>query len=290
MRILGSVLAVAALCLLLAGSASAVSTGQVQMSFTGNVSPGDGVNTSLGNTTAGVYQQKLYLDAGRHVDYVDGEASRLIDPFWANPLFVPGDDNNGRGHYATVATFCADFKQYVYTGVLVTYDIYAPEYAPVGLGNNPDGMGDTKAADLRKLWKQFSGYGLGTLDWGDWGSTPTATEQNEQAAAFQAAVWEIIYETNKVNDLFDYTVATGVFHVDSAETWTDLANTWLGSLGTIADPTNLGLRILTNGAYQDFAIIVPGVGADPIPEPVTMAGLMLGIGGLSGYIRRRRRA
>ena len=33
-------------------------------------------------------------------------------------------------------------------------------------------------------------------------------------------------------------------------------------------------------------------GPDPggAPEPVTMVGLMLGIGGLSGYIRRRRRA
>jgi hypothetical protein len=28
----------------------------------------------------------------------------------------------------------------------------------------------------------------------------------------------------------------------------------------------------------------------PIPEPVTMAGLMLGIGGLVGYVRRRRKA
>jgi hypothetical protein len=35
-----------------------------------------------------------------------------------------------------------------------------------------------------------------------------------------------------------------------------------------------------------------GVGAwdvtSPVPEPVTMAGLMLGIGGLVGYVRRRR--
>jgi hypothetical protein len=37
----------------------------------------------------------------------------------------------------------------------------------------------------------------------------------------------------------------------------------------------------------------PDPGGDPgssVPEPVTMAGLLLGIGGLSGYIRRRRRA
>lgn len=33
-----------------------------------------------------------------------------------------------------------------------------------------------------------------------------------------------------------------------------------------------------------------GVAVEPIPEPVTMLGVMLGVGGLAGYVRRRRGA
>jgi hypothetical protein len=42
------------------------------------------------------------------------------------------------------------------------------------------------------------------------------------------------------------------------------------------------LRALSNTSGQDFLVVVP--------EPVTMAGLMLGIGSLVGYARKRRTA
>jgi len=46
-------------------------------------------------------------------------------------------------------------------------------------------------------------------------------------------------------------------------------------------------------AMKHYGIAVRGAdvqgGQPPIPEPVTMAGLMLGVGGLLGYVRRRRR-
>jgi len=281
MRILGSVLAVAALCLLLAGNASATSTGWVTMSFY-NVSPGEGVSYSVdpagplplrtGSTTAGVYNQKVYLTQG-YGNIVDQEATKLITSLGS------ADGGTGTGTWAYASTFCSDILQSA-TGTWLRYDIYTPEAAPIGGSQNP--MGPTKAADLRKLFKLYGDYGVGNLDWGDVGNTPTTAEKNEQSAAFQAAVWEIIYETAA------YNIKENTFKITSNETWTYLDTYWLAHLGTL-DP-NIGLRVLVSENQQDFSIIVPGVGKDAIPEPVTMAGLMLGIGGLVTYVRKRRKA
>lgn len=44
---------------------------------------------------------------------------------------------------------------------------------------------------------------------------------------------------------------------------------------------------LVNSQTQDFMLIVPGA-TDTVPEPLTMAGLGMGICGLVTYIRKRR--
>ena len=280
MRVLGFILASAALCLLLAGSASATSTGWITMSFY-NVSPGEGVSYvapgKSGSTTAGVYNQKVYLNKGWG-DLLDSDGNGIPDQEASELIASLGTADGGTGttRWAYASTFCADIKQYA-SGSFLRYDIYEPEDAPIGGGNTA--MGDAKAADLRRLFYNYSAYGLGTLPYI---LDTTTYGANQTSAAFQASVWEIIYETSA------YDVKNNAFKISSTETWTGLSNYWLTHLGT-ADPC-LGLRVLVNGDQQDFAIIVPGVGRDPIPEPVTMAGFMLGIGGLGGYIRRRRRA
>lgn len=280
MRILGSVLAVAALCLLLAGNASATSTGWITMSFV-SASPGETVSyvapTKSGTTTAGVYNQSVNLSPLKYGDYNIGrEASKFIEGL--------GDGVMG---FASAQTFCADINQYASYSPF-KYEIYTPESAPVVTGSNM-AMGSTKAADLRKLWGAYNTYGLGVDDWGvgEEESTPDTAEKKQQAAAFQLAVWEIINEAQ--GTLGGYAVATGTMRASGSASTIDLANAWLGTLGAMEDP-DIGLRVLVNGTYQDFAIVVTGAGRDTVPEPVTMAGLMLGIGGLSGYIRKRRRA
>jgi hypothetical protein len=54
---------------------------------------------------------------------------------------------------------------------------------------------------------------------------------------------------------------------------------------------NLNVVALVNEDFQDYALTVADFGSreSPIPEPVTMAGLMLGICGLARYVRRNRR-
>jgi len=279
MRTLGFILAIGAVCLPLAGSASATSTGWITMSFY-NVSPGEGVNYvapgKSGSTTAGVYNQKVYLDKGWG-DLLDSDGNGTLDQEASQLITSLGSADGGTGtsRWAYASTFCADIKQYA-SGSFLRYDIYKPEDAPIGGGNTP--MGDAKAADLRRLFDNYSAYGLGALPY-TLGTTTYGA--NQTSAAFQASVWEIIYETSA------YDVKQNVFRITSSNASRDLANYWLTHLGDV-DPC-LGLRILVRDDQQDFAIVVPGIGRDPIPEPVTMAGLMLGIGSIAGYVRRRRR-
>jgi len=165
-------------------------------------------------------------------------------------------------------TFCADIEQSA-LGAFTTYDVYHPEYAPIGAGNSPIGI--EKAWDLRRLFSQH---------WGDVAS-------DSGAAAFQAAVWEIIYEDT---DTYAYDVTDGRLWMERMfwdPDWLTTANTWLTGLGDNKDYT-VGLRVLANEDYQDYALVVLGLPADPVPEPVTLAGLMLGVGSLVGYLRRRR--
>jgi hypothetical protein len=244
------------------------------MNFTG-VSPGAGANYAIpgrsGGTTAGVYNHQVYLDSSKYGNYVDQEATKLIDS-----LGDPDGGGTGAARWAYAMTFCADLKEYVYTNDWVERYIYKPALAPIGNGNIA--MGDIKAADLRRLWDQYSSYGLGS----SYTLGATTYDVNQTAAAFQAAVWEIIYQAGTT---YDVTAGTTTI---TGGAWTTLANYWLTHLE--ANDPDIGLRVLVSDGRQDFAIIVPGIGRDPIPEPVTMAGLLLGIGGLGGYIRRRRRA
>ncbi|MBT3279214.1 MAG: PEP-CTERM sorting domain-containing protein [Phycisphaerales bacterium] len=135
----------------------------------------------------------------------------------------------------------------------------------------PNGMGPEKALALDKL---FGMYYPETI----------THEDPAHGAAFQAAIWEIIYETSG-----EYNVGDGDFIIDAEGEgdWWNLANYYLA---TYEEATQLAnLMILTNDTYQDY--IVMGTGQKtpitPVPEPITLAGLGLCVLGASGYLRRR---
>jgi hypothetical protein len=112
-----------------------------------------------------------------------------------------------------------------------------------------------------------------------------------QAAAFQAAVWEIInedagtaYSVTKLNG------ATYASYGGSAPAWVTQANTWLTSVWNDTNPApDIGLRVLANSSTQDFALVVPCLGSNPIPEPLTMAGVALGLCASGAYVSKRRK-
>ena len=195
----------------------------------------------------GVY--KLQLNSNPST-YSGDDATKLVTS--ADPSYV-------------ISTFCMDVRQEAPTS-FTQYEVVQPEAAPIGGGNSF--MSPAKADALRRL---FSFYSPGF--------------DNAQAGAFEAAVWEIVYETGA-----SYNVYNGSFKISEywGSGWGLIANGWLNNLSTV-QPNN-DLRALVSMSAQDYALTIPGVGSESIPEPVTMAGLMMGIGGLVTYIRKRRKA
>jgi hypothetical protein len=286
MRILGSVLALAVAVTMLCGAtayADSLSLGQLELMYS-SARPARTAYVYLGGSNV------TGNDGTNHGNVYTGQYNLQI-----NPGFTPTGEGVAVKETADIiggnyilGTFCTDILQNAPTGgTYRRYDVYLPQNAPIGGGNVA--MNDAKAWDLRRLFSNNQGF-IGTAD---------------GAAAFEAAVWEIVYETSGTYNV-DYhssssdglTGTRGNFFVDPTSgtidesgkyTWVTTANTWLGALGT--GTPDIGLRVLASEGYQDFSLVVTGLGKDSsIPEPVTMAGLMLGIGGLSGYIRRRRRA
>ena len=176
---------------------------------------------------------------------------------------------SGEGPLVPNWGFCIELPQSPVTGL---YNVLMPAEAPLPSQYGTP-MGDQKAKYLQELWgERFDPTWLKGLNLA-------------KAEAFSAAVWEIVYEPYTTNPLtYDVTSAQNgkvdnkFFYATNVDTAT--ANTWLRSLdgtGPMAD-----LRALSNTSGQDFLVVVP--------EPVTMAGVMLGIGSVLTYVRKRRMA
>ena len=111
------------------------------------------------------------------------------------------------------------------------------------------------------------------------------------AAALQLAIWKINLD-RATETLGSWDFTSGLMRVSSANVPQEdiaasikadaVALLMLNSL-TGTGPMAYGLEGLRNPTYQD--LIIQG-----IPEPVTMAGLMLGIGSVLTYVRKRRMA
>lgn len=173
-----------------------------------------------------------------------------------------------------IPSFCIDVHDFSGAGYN-PYDIDKLENAPIYHdGGAP--MGASRATDLRLLFGAEYLHVMSAVVNGSYnGYTGT-----EMAVAFQAAVWEIVNESS-----LGFNVKTGNEQISSTDTIMNLANGWLSDLAT--DTVQDGSVVaLVNSTIQDYAI-TEGSGGSGVPEPVTMCGLLLGIGGLVRYTRRR---
>jgi hypothetical protein len=170
-----------------------------------------------------------------------------------------------------VYTYCVDLFTYISPGNDYLFNVAHLEDAPT---TSP--MSPAKADDLRRL---FAGH------------VPVGGDANDDtAAAFAAAVWEIVYEEGAGYDVRSGTITvTERPHSTPEPSWVGMANDYLGNL---SEHTAIGsVRALTSESTQDFALIIYAAGdmPPPIPEPLTMASAFLAIGGLGLYIRKRTR-
>lgn len=161
------------------------------------------------------------------------------------------------------AGFCIDLHDSISNNSTHTFTL-------VDLADAPDGtytMGTERASRIRELYGRHHG----------------SVNNAATAAAFQVAVWEIIYESNAgVPAHGTYDVSVGDFRVSnikntSGSALTTLANSWLNSIDGTGPKALLGA--FTNDNVQDFL-------APTIPAP---GAALLGIIGMGviGWIKRR---
>ena len=126
---------------------------------------------------------------------------------WSNGL-IPG--------------FCIEIQE-PHPTATYTYDVRMPE----DVYNNYTGqyLGTTKANYLRELWARYYDPA--------WTSGSYTAQQNSDAQAFAAAIWEIVYEKMPVSPAqwdvtIDGTMGLGGFRAENLD-W-ETANQWLHSL------------------------------------------------------------
>jgi hypothetical protein len=99
------------------------------------------------------------------------------------------------------------------------------------------------------------------------------------SAAFQFALWELLYESSG-----SYDTGTGTFMLGGTGTGTvdarKQANIWLASLTNASE--GYSIQSLYSRETQDFLV------ATPVPEPQTYALALVSLGIVAGYARRKR--
>ena len=158
-------------------------------------------------------------------------------------------------------TVCIELTQGVFPGPSIPFDVVPLETGP--LPGSPSsgglaGMGAAKASKLKKLWAEYF---------------DDALLSNNNGAAFQTAVWEIVYDPAldlASGDFQAKQVAPGVFQDSHVST----AAAWLASLAGLT--VEADLAALTNPDFQDQTTVVP--------EPV-LGGFAM----LSTLVAMRRR-
>jgi len=285
--------AVAVVALLLAGPASAggvlappTSYGFLELAYS-NCKPAEAARThssyaGVGPWYAGQYNLSVNSAAGSYSGVNDAGGQ-----LWAQA--------KAKGF---LGAYCIDIRQDAPTPggssppePFRRYDLYNLQDAPLVRGMSA-AMGATKASDLRKL------FGYWTDEWSDPGYSLNGWSGDAYAGAFQVAVWEVVNETDMVGGAYNYNLSSGSFWINeytlsgpggwSRIAWNTLGTGWLNNLAGMTPRTDV--VALVNEDFQDYALTVQGFGSRHTPEPVTLAGVAMGISCLVRYVRKRRTA
>ena len=126
---------------------------------------------------------------------------------------------------------------------------------------------------------KLNAYGGGIMGGGSSPATVTLYEDIAAAAGPSIGFWNIDIDSSMGED-FSFAVS-GVTLSGDTDYWFGLEATGSNAVGW-RQTQSLGTPGATGHVFE-----LSG-DATVVPEPVTMAGLVLGIGSLAGYVRRRR--
>lgn len=173
--------------------------------------------------------------------------------------------------------FCIDILQYSQPSMNLNP---VDDMHDVPNGSTNVHLTDAQITTLELLFGQH----WADLQWGDTGISTTFSKPLDltAAAAFQLAVWEIVFQRTGSYDVS--TGGTSGFQVSNTNAQAvALANNWLGSLDV--DGPKATLSALTSNSVQDFGYMI-GMQTEPVPAPGAILLGMLGFS-LIGWIKRR---
>jgi PEP-CTERM motif len=196
---------------------------------------------------------------------------------------------DGNGSSSTFTSYCIDLFGYV------GFEFPTAAYTS-GPASASTSLTAAQTEDIGKLYTVANASGdIGT---------------QTQYAAFQLAIWEIVYEGSLTDP---HSLATGdltgtpglpepldgIDQTLATQATLDLADTWLAALPAANDDYNV--MVLNHGTsavalgdgtfydYQDQVYATPNAVTAPVPEPSTYALTLAGLAGV-GFIARRKAA
>lgn len=141
-------------------------------------------------------------------------------------------------------------------------------YEPSTNGN----LGSGEITDLNRLFTN---------------NQPVALDNATNSAAFQVAIWEIVYDQN--DDQSAYNVLDGNFKLQSASNDViNTANNWLRGLGD--ENADAGLQFFVSENAQDLVTTGGVTPQNPAPVPLPAGVLLLGTGLAALVLARRKSA
>ena len=180
------------------------------------------------------------------LSFADGSTSRRL---WVGQLRHSIDGE-------TYDTFCTELTQWAGDG---QFEVTNVKDAPSSI----DGMGEVKAQAIRNL------FSSSTLDF----------SSNSAAAAFQAVIWEIVYDYDGSSESISSTdLEVGNVRFDSIHSrlFNEFAQ---AAFGGAAENLGTQVRAIVNPNYQDQLVAVP------VPTAALLSTPVLGL-----VAARRRRA
>jgi hypothetical protein len=218
---------------------------RVQMAAAALLAAGLGSGVSLGATVTARFSYSNLVVANVASPVFTGNVNTVSFDWTRTDTPGPGVDTTVPNRYRS---FCVDLAQHVSSGRNYEYEVFAPEE----IGWTP-----ARTQAMQRLWADFL----------------PQVHDGASSAAFQLAVWEIVYDT-------DRNLSTGSFRTGSPDASKSMAQNWLSSIDTT--PTNRSLptlRVLVHEGAQDQITEIPAPG----PAACTILGLAM-LGG-----RRKRR-
>lgn len=183
----------------------------------------------------------------------------------------------------TFGTFCIDAEGTIYLGSTYTWNVLAgkSEIVNDAPSRTPPG-GAIQDEQYDRILKLFALYF--NPDDGTW--------TNTEAAAFGAAIWELVWESPDGDLPSAYDVDDDLLRVYNNSSVTDRAQIMLDDVMTSSVVPDGMLYALINTTSGQDQMLAFGVGETPpaVPEPLTLLALSSGVIGLAGYVRKRRLA